>query len=54
MKKIIILIISVVCALNCKAQLTHTTEFIKVLLPAGTYKMNKQQVDALSDKDLAR
>jgi len=51
MKKVIILIISIICALNCKAQLTHTSEFIKVNLPDGTYKMNKQQVDALSGKN---
>ncbi|RYU91097.1 hypothetical protein EWM62_03930 [Mucilaginibacter terrigena] len=48
MKKIFITIaLSIITVINCHAQSTHTSEFVKISLPNGVYKINKQQVDAL-------
>ncbi|MBD1383763.1 hypothetical protein IDJ75_00615 [Mucilaginibacter rigui] len=48
MKKIFLtLTISIITAITCQAQLIHTSDFVKVALPDGAYKLNKQQVDAL-------
>ncbi|WP_191173682.1 hypothetical protein [Mucilaginibacter rigui] len=47
-KKIFLaLTLSIITALNCHAQLIHTSEFVKLSLPNGTYKLNKQQINAL-------
>ncbi|MES2060939.1 MAG: hypothetical protein V4456_03410 [Bacteroidota bacterium] len=49
MKKIFLLLtLSIISILTCHAQLTHTGEFVKINLPNGVHKVNKQQVDALS------
>jgi hypothetical protein len=50
MKKIILLSISIVYSISCMAQLTHSSEFVKLNLPNGAYKLNKQQIDALPGK----
>ncbi|PWK80367.1 hypothetical protein LX99_00833 [Mucilaginibacter oryzae] len=52
-KSLIILLLSTTGAFTCKAQLIHRTEDVKLTLPNGTYKLSKQQVDALPGMKLS-
>jgi hypothetical protein len=48
MKKIFItLTLSIITIITCHAQLIHSSDFVKIPLPNGAYKISKQQVDAL-------
>ncbi|PWK80366.1 hypothetical protein LX99_00832 [Mucilaginibacter oryzae] len=47
-KLLVIILLSTTGTITCKAQLIHRTEDVKLTLPNGTYKLTKQQVDALS------
>jgi hypothetical protein len=48
MKKIFLLSTLIVFGvINCRAQLVHTSDFVKIELPKGIYKLSKQQVDAI-------
>jgi hypothetical protein len=48
MKKIILtLILSTISILTCHAQLTHTSEFVKIILPNSVYQLSKQQLDEM-------
>ncbi|RYU86146.1 hypothetical protein EWM62_18230 [Mucilaginibacter terrigena] len=50
MKNIILIIaLSIISATTCKAQIAYTSDLVKVNLPNGTFKLNKQQVDAISN-----
>ncbi|PWK80369.1 hypothetical protein LX99_00835 [Mucilaginibacter oryzae] len=46
-KTLVILLLSTIGTFTCKAQLIHSTEDVKLILPKGTYKLTKQEVDAL-------
>jgi hypothetical protein len=49
MKKIIsALTLSIITALTCHAQLIHISDFVKIALPNETYRLNKQQANALA------
>jgi len=49
MKKKIILafVLSLLTAITCRAQLTHTSQSVKIILPKGFYKLSNQQVDSV-------
>ncbi|PWK80368.1 hypothetical protein LX99_00834 [Mucilaginibacter oryzae] len=54
MKKLLVIIfLSTTGTITCKAQLIHRTEDVKLTLPNGTYKLTKQQVDALPGMKLS-